>query len=111
MSLNRRDFVVTGAAISLVAIGPRGAGAEDVVITIKGARFSPDRLTVRKGQPITIVDRDNTSHSIYSESPGMEFQLAMRPSTTGTFKLTAAGTATLECAEHPTEIAKITVVA
>ncbi len=114
--MKRRDFLKTSTAAAALAAGmaglaTRAAVAEDAVITIKGARMTPDSLTVKVGQTITIVDKDATSHSIFSETPGMEVQSRITPSGTGAITFGTAGVATVECAEHPTEIAKVTVVA
>lgn len=114
--MKRRDFLkTTTAAVALAAgltgLKARPAVAEDAVITIKGARMTPDSLTVKVGQTITIVDKDATSHSIFSETPGMEVQSKITPSGNGAITFDKAGVATVECAEHPTEIAKVTVVA
>jgi len=113
--MKRRDFLKTTTAVGLAAgmtgLGTRAAVADEAVITIKGARMTPDTLTVKVGQAVTIVDKDATSHSIFSETPGMEVESKIAPSGTGTITFDKAGVATVECAEHPTEIAKVTVVA
>jgi plastocyanin len=111
--MKRRDFlrICAGSTVGILAAGATGTqGAETVFATIKGARLMPDKLTVSRGQPIAIADKDNTHHSIYSETPGMEVQCPINPGGTGIIKFDVAGTATIECAEHPTEIAIITVV-
>lgn len=113
--MKRRDFLKTSAFAAAGAlaggIAAREACADEgAVIVIKGTRMVPDRLTVKKGRSITIADRDNTSHSIYSETPGMELLCPIMPLGTGVIKFEAAGTATVECAEHPTEICTVIVV-
>lgn len=113
--MKRRDFLktttATGLAVGMVGMGGGSALADEAVITIKGARMMPDTLTVKVGQTITIVDKDAASHSIFSETPGMEVQSKIAANGTGTIAFDKTGAATIECAEHPTEIGKITVVA
>jgi plastocyanin len=114
-AMKRRDFLRMGAraaASALVASAGTGeAFADDTVfVTIRGARMVPDRLTVKKGQPIAIADKDNTHHAIYSETPGMELQCPINPGGTGVIKFETPGTVTIECAEHPTEIGIIAVI-
>lgn len=113
--MKRRDFLrisastVAGALAASAGVEEACAG-DAVFVVIKGARMVPDRLTVKKGQAITIADKDNTHHSIYSETPGMEVQCPINPGGTEIIKFEVTGTATIECAEHPTEIGVIAVV-
>ena len=113
--MKRRDFLKITATAALgtiaanAAAGDSGQG-ETVYLVIKGSRIIPDKLTVKKGQVIAIVDTDNTHHSIFSETPGMEVQCPINPGGTGIIKFDTGGTATIECAEHPTEIGIITVL-
>jgi plastocyanin len=112
--MTRRDFLKICATAAMGAVATRAAAQSSqdgtVYLTIKGSRLTPDKVTVKKGQPIAIVDHDNTHHSIYSETPGMELQCPINPGGTGIIKLNIAGKATIECAEHPTEVGIITVV-
>jgi plastocyanin len=113
--MKRRDFLKIGtSAVAGIAAATAFGGealAEDAVIVIKGARMVPSVLTVKKGQIITIVDGDNLHHSIFSETPGMEMQCSILAKGAGVIKFEVAGTATIECAEHPTEVGNIKVVA
>jgi plastocyanin len=114
-AMMRRDFLKASAlaaagALAGSSIATEACAGEGAVIALKGARMQPDRLTVKKGQSITVADRDNTSHSIYSETPGMELLCPVSPLGTGVIKFETAGIATVECAEHPTEICTVFVV-
>ena len=68
----------------------------------QGRVFSPDNITIKKGEAITFVNDDTVPHNIISTSKGNEFNLGSQPpgtSTDVTFK--EAGDVQVICAIHP----------
>jgi plastocyanin len=113
--MKRRQFIKAGAsagiALGLLPLAPGAGRAADVTVVIKNRVMVPDAVTVKVGQALVIIDQDATSHSIYSETPKMEVEARIAPNGQGSVTFAVAGIATIECAQHATEIAKITVVA
>lgn len=96
------------AAFFLVA---SAASAEDIKIDQKNKKFDRDEVTVKKGDTITFVNDDPFTHNVYSETPGMAFDLKVQaPGKTSTVTFDTAGEALIECAIHPAMKLKVKVV-
>ena len=86
---------------ALLAVGASAAQAGDATVVVREKMFSPDVITVKKGQTITFSNQDPVVHNIYSETPGMEF--SSRIKATGDkvdIKFDAVGEAVVECTDH-----------
>jgi plastocyanin len=84
--------------------------AADTAIHQKGRLFSPDVMTVKKGEALTFLNDDNLPHNIMSASPGNEFNLGSQvpgSATPVTFK--QAGEVKVICAIHPRMKMNVTV--
>jgi len=113
--MKRRDFIKAGASASLTlgltsTLSSRPALADTPTIIIRDVLMKPEALTVKVGQAILIIDQDNASHVIYSETKDMEIKVKIPAMGRGEVVFAKAGIATLECAQHATEIAQITVL-
>lgn len=92
------------ASLALVVLTglSTGALAANLAIGQKGRLFSPDSVTIKKGESLTFVNDDTVPHNIYSASKGNEFNLGSQPpgaSTNVTFN--EAGETQVMCAIHP----------
>lgn len=94
------------AALAVLSAG--SAMAAEVVQ--KNKRFSSDTITVKKGESVTFVNQDPFVHNVYSQSPGMEFDIQTQmPGQSSTIKFDKAGEAEVRCAIHPTMKMKVQV--
>jgi plastocyanin len=101
-------LVLVGAGVYSSASGDPAAG--DVTVIQLNKKFDQDTLTIKKGQTVTFVNKDPFTHNVYSESPGVSFDLKTQPpgkSSDVTFSTT--GEALVECAIHPSMKMKIIV--
>jgi len=103
-----------GLFLALVGAGAyssaSGEGAGDFTVIQLNKKFDQDTLTIKKGQTVTFVNKDPFTHNVYSETPGVSFDLKTQPpgkSSDVTFSTT--GEATVECAIHPSMKMKIIV--
>lgn len=92
------------ASLALVVVTglSTGALAANLAIGQKGRLFSPDSVTIKKGETLTFVNDDTVPHNIYSASKGNEFNLGSQPpgaSTNVTFS--EVGETQVMCAIHP----------
>jgi plastocyanin len=84
---------LSGSAVALAA---------ETSVRQKGRLFTPNEVTVKKGEILLFVNDDNITHNVYSASTGNQFNLgAVAPgnSTPVTFK--NAGSVDIFCAIHP----------
>jgi len=82
--------------------GSAVAVAAETAVRQKGRLFTPNEITVKKGESLLFVNDDNITHNVYSASAGNQFNLgAIAPgnSTPVTFK--NAGNVDIFCAIHP----------
>jgi plastocyanin len=89
-------------AIVIAAGLSAGALAANLTITQKGRAFSPESVTIKKGEALTFVNDDTVPHNIVSTSAGNEFNLGSQPpgaATDVTFK--QSGDVQVICAIHP----------
>lgn len=91
-----------------VAFAAHAAGAAEVVQ--KNKRFSTDALTVKKGEKVTFINQDPFVHNVYSQTPGMEFDIqTQQPGLSTDIKFDKVGDAEVRCAIHPTMKMKVSV--
>ena len=78
------------------------AFAADQTIRQKGRVFSPESVTIKKGETLTFLNDDNVPHNIASSSKGNEFNLGSQgPGATTPVTFKEAGDAQVICAIHP----------
>ena len=78
------------------------AFAADQTIHQKGRMFSPESITIKKGETLTFLNDDNVPHNIASTSKGNEFNLGSQaPGATTPVTFKEAGDAQVICAIHP----------
>jgi plastocyanin len=95
--------MIRHAAVALtLLLLPCAALAADRPIMQKGRTFSPDTLTVRRGETIMFVNDDNVPHNAMSTSAGNDFNIgAQRPGEQTPVTFTQPGDVKVDCAIHP----------
>jgi len=82
-------------------ISPASAGAKENRIEIKDFAFSPQAITVRSGEKITWINRDEEPHTIVSVEKQFKKSSALDTDQEFTVIAGAAGTYTYYCSVHP----------
>jgi plastocyanin len=87
-----------------------GMAADGVTVTQKGLVFTPNELTVAKGQTVEFINDDATAHNIMISGDGVSFNGGLQPAG-GKIKYTFAksGTYAVGCGIHPKMKLTITV--
>lgn len=76
----------------------------------KNKRFSTEAITVKKGETVTFTNQDPFTHNVYSQTPGMEFDIQTQPpGQSSSIKFDKPGEADVRCAIHPTMKMKVQV--
>lgn len=99
--------LISVLAISLAFAGHAASAAE---VIQKNKRFSTDTITIKKGEKITFSNQDPFVHNVYSQSPGMEFDIqTQQPGQSSDIKFDKTGEGEVRCAIHPTMKMKVQV--
>ena len=101
-------FSVLALAGEMKDMGTSGAGQNK--IEIKDFAFNPQTITVKSGEKITWINRDEEPHTIVSVEK--QFKKSTALDTDQEFTITAGtpGTYTYYCSVHPKMTGKIVVV-
>ncbi len=60
--------------VALILLGlPAATDAADVVLTLDGERFSPDRATLKRGDRLVVVNRSPENHFVWAHSGDYAF--------------------------------------
>lgn len=87
------------AALLLSASASR---AEDFLVTQSNKTFTPETLTIKRGDRVVFVNNDTVTHNMYSDTEGSEFNLgAQKPGEKTGIRLTVPGTVEVQCEIHP----------
>jgi plastocyanin len=96
-SINRRHF---GMLVVATALLPAGAAhAEDVAVHIDNFVFEPAQLTVKVGQTVTWINRDDIPHTVVCA--GKFRSKTMDTDGSFSFTFTAPGEYKYFCSLHP----------
>ena len=76
--------------------------AAPVVVTQKGLMFTPNGLSIAKGQTVEFINDDATAHNILIKGDAVNFNGGLQPPG-GHIKyaFTKAGSYTVQCGIHP----------
>ena len=86
-------FKLSGSAVALAA---------ETSVRQKGRLFSPNEISVKKGDTLVFVNDDNITHNVYSASAGNQFNLgAIAPGNTTPVTFKNSGNVDIFCAIHP----------
>jgi plastocyanin len=89
-------------SLLILAVTMGKAQADSITVFQDGKKFSSPEVTVKHGETVTFMNKDPITHNVYSNTPGMAFDLKTQKSgesTTITFD--HAGEADVRCAIHP----------
>jgi len=76
--------------------------ADAVVVTQKGLMFSPNGLSIAKGQTVDFVNNDGTAHNITIVGGPVNFNGGLQPPGGHVkYSFTKPGTYTVQCGIHP----------
>jgi plastocyanin len=86
------------------------AGSKQNTIQIKDFAFNPQTLTVRSGEKVTWINRDEEPHTVVSVEKQFKKSSALDTDQTFTITAGAPGTYTYFCSVHPKMTGTIVVV-
>jgi plastocyanin len=103
--------IVATVLACMAAAGTAWAAAQSHQVEQKGRMFAPNKLEVRKGETIRIVNNDeDLLHHAYIDSPGMKYDSGeQEPGTYLDIPFTKAGTYQVLCGIHPKMRLEVTV--
>jgi plastocyanin len=94
----RRSMIIAAA----VLVSAVGAAAQPVVVTQRGLAFTPNELSLTKGQTVEFVNDDGTAHNILIAGDGVSFNGGLQPSGGHVkYVFAKAGTYQVGCGIHP----------
>jgi plastocyanin len=99
-------------AVALVAwmAGVTAAWADGVIVYQDDKKFSDAEITIKHGQTITFTNKDKVTHNVFSNTPGMTFDLrTQRPGESSEVAFDKVGEAEVRCAIHPQMKMKVKV--
>jgi cytochrome c peroxidase len=96
--------------LALLALAATVPAAAPITITQKGLQFSSTELTVGKGQVVTFVNDDRTSHNITVKGDGVNLNGGLQqPGGQFSVPFTKPGTYEVSCGIHPKMKLEVTV--
>ncbi len=103
-----RAYIILAAAVAVVTNVALAATSTTVQQTDK--KFSTAELTIAKGDVIVFKNDDPFTHNVFSQSPGIAFELKVqKPGESSEVVFARAGTGEVRCAIHPQMKLKLTV--
>ena len=103
-----RNYIILAAAIATVTNVALAAGSTTVNQADK--KFSTTELTINKGDVIVFKNDDPFTHNVFSQSPGIAFELKVqKPGESSEIVFAREGTGEVKCAIHPQMKLKLTV--
>jgi plastocyanin len=104
-----RTFLGIAVATAVAALAPL-AHATEVVVTQEGKQFSEKNVTIKVGDSIKFVNKDDITHDVHSSTDGYDFDLgAQQPGTDASYTFAKPGTVQVRCAIHPKMKLDVTV--
>jgi plastocyanin len=100
-------LLLTSGVVSVMA--GANAAPKTHVVTIENMRFSPDALTVQRGDRVVWINKDLFAHTATAVSKAFDSQ-NIEPNATWTYLARKPGEYDYVCALHPTMKARLTVL-
>lgn len=96
--------------MSAILLMSPAMAAETATVTQKGLLFTPNELTLEKGQSVEFVNDDTTAHNVLVTGDGVSFNGGLQaPGGHLKYTFTKTGTYTVGCGIHPKMKLTITV--
>jgi plastocyanin len=90
-------------SLAVVTLSPPSAAGDDVAVSQRNREFRPDRLAVKRGTVVHIVNDDKVTHHVFVDASAMHFDSGEQPvGKTVDLTFDRAGTFPVQCAIHPT---------
>ena len=103
-----RNYIILAAAVAAITNVALAAGSTTVNQVDK--KFSTTELTINKGDVIIFKNEDPFTHNVFSQSPGIAFELKVqKPGESSEIVFAREGTGEVRCAIHPQMKLKLTV--
>ena len=103
-----RNYIILAVAIAAVTNVALAAGSTTVNQADK--KFSTTELTITKGDTIVFKNDDPFTHNVFSQSPGIAFELKVqKPGESSEILFAREGSGEVRCAIHPQMKLKLTV--
>ncbi len=103
-----RNYIILAAAVAAITNVALAAGSTTVNQVDK--KFSTTELTINKGDVIIFKNEDPFTHNVFSQSPGIAFELKVqKPGESSEIVFAREGAGEVRCAIHPQMKLKLTV--
>ncbi len=107
----RPKLMMIALATSFVIGGAASAALQTVVVFQEGRKFSESEVTIRRGQSVTFTNHDPFAHNVFSQTPGMSFDLrTQKPGSSSEVQFDNVGEADVRCAIHPQMRMRVKVI-
>ncbi|MBI1243616.1 MAG: methylamine utilization protein [Alphaproteobacteria bacterium] len=105
-----RRYLVPVLATFIGAAGSYAFAAGTHTVVQSEKKFSEAELTIAKGDTLVFKNEDPFTHNVYSQSPGIAFELKVqKPGESSDIKFDREGSGEIRCAIHPQMKMKLTV--
>jgi plastocyanin len=105
----RTRTILFAVAANLI-VGAASFAADAVTVSQKGLVFTPNHLTVTKGQVVDFINDDTTAHNVMITGDGVSFNGGLQPPGGHiTYTFNKAGTFAVGCGIHPKMKLTVTV--
>ena len=98
--------LIAGGAFSMLSDVNAAPGTH--VVTIENMRFSPDALTVQRGDRVVWINKDLFPHTATADTKAFDSR-SIEPSASWSYVARKRGEYAYGCALHPTMKARLTV--
>jgi plastocyanin len=104
-----RTLLGIASAAALLALTPL-AQASEVVIDQQNKEFSQKSVTIKVGDSLKFVNKDDIVHDVHSTTDGYDFDLgAQKPGSDTSYTFDKPGKVKVRCAIHPKMKLDVTV--
>lgn len=105
-----RRHLLPALALFLGAAGSYAFAAGSHTVVQSDKKFSESEMTIAKGDTIVFKNEDPFTHNVYSQSPGIAFELKVqKPGESSDIRFEREGSGEIRCAIHPQMKMKLTV--
>jgi len=104
-----RSYLLPAIALAVGAASSYALAASNTVVQLD-KKFAVEEMTINKGDVIVFKNEDPFTHNVYSQSPGIAFELKVqKPGESSDITFAKEGSGEIRCAIHPQMKMKLTV--
>ncbi|HTS94577.1 MAG TPA: cupredoxin domain-containing protein [Stellaceae bacterium] len=101
---------IFACALALLILVAQGANAKEIQVTMKGMKYSPDKIVAKRGDVLVLVNDDTVAHDAFVSTFGFGVNPGgLKPGETKRIALMKRGHFVVECAFHDTMKINVTV--